>query len=275
MAVIPMGSHAVSPAPSGKMIGEILFQGEREWEGEWPFPWHSLYLDNIRVVKGFIRNSMALADYIGKFWTGAEVMYGVIIAMTFTSVLRGYPAVLDFVLTKVVFAALFCCIAWGIADGLFYFWERGYIIRRENRIIRFSRSAQDNESALSLIGEELDDTVLRNIPPENRLQLYQTLVQFLSGVDAREKVSLHEAMTIITGTFILSAGAGLIVVVPFFVIRDVDQALILSNVLGILLLFGVGYFRAFDRSVLPRVLYGIVSSLIGIFIAGITVVLGG
>jgi len=239
------------------------------------FPGISLYLDNTQAVTMVIRNSMALADYIGKFWAGAEVMYGVIIAMTFTSVLRGYPAVFEIVITRVVYAALFCCIAWGIADGLFYFWERGYIIRRENKIIRFSQSAQENESALSLIGEELDDTILRNIPPENRLLLYQKLVQVLSGVDAREKISPHEAMTIILGTFILSAGAGLIVVIPFFVIHDVEQALLLSNALGILLLFGVGYFRALDRNVLPRVLYGFVSSLIGIFIAGITVVLGG
>ena len=36
---------------------------------------------------------MALADYIGRYWAGAEVLYGVIIAMTFTSVLRSYPVV--------------------------------------------------------------------------------------------------------------------------------------------------------------------------------------
>lgn len=217
---------------------------------------------------------MALADYIGKFWTGAEVMYGVIIAMTFTSVLRGYPAVLDLVITRVVLAALFCCIAWGIADGLFYSWERGYIIRRENQIIRFSKS-RENESAISLIEDELEDTILRNISPETRSQLYRKLVEFLSGVEPRERLSPRQAATIILGTFLLSAGAGLIVVIPFFLIRDVGSALLVSNALGIVLLFGVGYFRAIDRSVLPRIMYGFVSSLIGIFIAGITVVLGG
>jgi hypothetical protein len=37
----------------------------------------------------------------------------------------------------VVYSALFCCIAWGIADGLFYAWERRYNIRTENKIIEY------------------------------------------------------------------------------------------------------------------------------------------
>ncbi len=218
---------------------------------------------------------MRLADYIGKYWAGAEVIYGVIIAMTFTSILRGYPVVFAMVIQRTILAALFCCIAWGIADGLFYLWERNYIIRRENRIIQFSKSPREKESALPLIGEELDDTILRNIPKENRVQLYEKLSQFLSGADNREKVSFREAATIVSGTFLLSAGAGLFVVTPFFVIGDVEQALKISNLVGILLLFGVGYLRALDRNIFSRVIFGIGSSLIGIVIAGITIVLGG
>jgi VIT1/CCC1 family predicted Fe2+/Mn2+ transporter len=218
---------------------------------------------------------MGLADYIGKYWAGAEVIYGVIIAMTFTSILRGYPAVFEFVLQRTIYAALFCCIAWGIADGLFYLWERNYIIRRENTIIQFSKSGNQKEFALSLIGEQLDDTILRNIPKENRVQLYEKLSQFLSGAESREKVSFREAATIVSGTFLLSAGAGLLVVTPFFLIENVEQALKISNLVGIFLLFGVGYFRALDRNVFSRVIFGLGSSLIGIVIAGITIVLGG
>lgn len=216
-----------------------------------------------------------LADYIGKFWTGAEVMYGVIIAMTFTSILRGSPAVLEIAFNKVILAALFCCIAWGIADGLFYVWERNYIIRRENKVIEFSKSPRQNESALSLIGEQLDDTILRNIPGENRLQLYEKLIQFLSGVEAKEYITPLQAVTIALGTFLLSAGAGLFVVLPFFIIPDVQKALIVSNLSGIFLLFGVGYLRAFDRDLFSKILFGLGSSMVGIIIAAITVVFGG
>jgi VIT1/CCC1 family predicted Fe2+/Mn2+ transporter len=218
---------------------------------------------------------MPLADYIGRYWTGAEVMYGVIIAMTFTSVLRGYPGIFAPVVQRVVFAALFCCIAWGIADGMFYIWERSYLIRQENRIIESSRSGGQRGAALSLIGEQLDDTVLRNIPEGDRVQLYEKLSQFLSGVKKREKMSSREVATILLGTFLLSAGAGVIVVLPFFVIDDVGQALVVSNLTGILLLFGIGYMRTLDRGFFSKVLYGFGSSLIGVIIAVITIVLGG
>lgn len=218
---------------------------------------------------------MALADYIGKYWAGAEVMYGVIIAMTFTSVLRGYPGIFEFVVQRVTMTALFCCIAWGIADGLFYLWERNYIIRQENTTIELSRTAQQKESALALIREQLDDTILRNISRDDRSRLYEKLSHDLSGVDGRRKVSLREAVEIVLGTFLLSAGAGAIVVLPFFVIDSVGQAVMISNLAGILLLFGAGYFRALSRDLFTRMLYGVGSSSIGIIIAVLTIVLGG
>ncbi len=218
---------------------------------------------------------MSLVDYIGRYWAGAEVIYGVIIAMTFTSIIREVPEVLDFLVYRAAVTALFCCIAWGIADGLFYSWERGYIVRQENRIIQLSKSAEQKESAIPLIGDQLDDTILRTIPGDQRRNLYQKLLEYLSGVDVREKVTLRESLAIIWGTFIRSAGAGLIVVIPFYLIDDNQAALAVSNLLGILLLFGVGYLRALDRQPIPRLVMGFGTSLLGIIIAGITVVLGG
>jgi len=219
---------------------------------------------------------MGLVDYIGRFWAGAEVIYGVIIAMTFTSALRDLPwAIVEKMLVeRTVYTALFCCIAWGIADGLFYLWERNYLIRQENRIIELSKSAQ-TDPAVSLVEAQLDDTVLRNIPGEQRRELYQKLVQFLSGAGAKETLSMREAFTIVGGTFIRSALAGVVVVIPFFATTDVDLALKVSNLLGILLLFGIGYLRALDREFIHRIVMAVGTSLIGIVIAGITVVLGG
>jgi len=227
---------------------------------------------------------MALADYIGKFWTGAEAVYGVIIAMTFTSVLRGNPVVFEQMLSTTIYTALACCIAWGIADGMFYSWERGYIIKRENAIIRLSKSAGQSESAVSLAGDELDDTILRNVPQEERLEIYQKLVQYLSFVEERKKMSLRDAATIILGTLIISTVSGLIVVMPFFLMdsnlpffvkEDIETALKISNLLGILLLFVVGYYRAFSKDLSSKIISGIDTSFIGIIITVITIVLGG
>jgi VIT1/CCC1 family predicted Fe2+/Mn2+ transporter len=65
------------------------------------------------------------------------------------------------------------------------------------------------------------------------------------------------------------------VVIPFFLMDDAGVALWVSNFLGILLLFGVGYTRALDKRPLSRIAMGFGTSLLGFIIAGITVVLGG
>jgi VIT1/CCC1 family predicted Fe2+/Mn2+ transporter len=218
---------------------------------------------------------VSLVDYVGRYWAGAEIIYGVIIAMTFTSVLRETPEFLDALVYQAAMTALFCCIAWGIADGLFYSWERGYIVRQENRIIQLAKSAEEKESAIPLIGGQLDDTILRTIPAAERQNLYQKLVEYLSRVDAREKMTTRDSLAIIGGTFLRSAGAGFVVVIPFFLIDDNGTALAASNLLGILLLFGVGYMRSLDQRPLSRLVMGFGTSLLGIIIAGITVVLGG
>jgi hypothetical protein len=218
---------------------------------------------------------MSLSDYIGKYWAGAEIVYGVILAMTFTSVLRTYPVVSEDVLTNVIRAAILCCGAWGVADGLFYCWERGHIIIRENTIIEYSRSPEKTGPAVALIGEQLDNTILRNISPENRTALYQKLAGYLSTAGRTQKPSSREAVAIIGGTFLRSVIAGLVVVSPFFLIDDLGQALAVSNLLGILLLFGVGYFRAVEEDVGSRLLMGLGDAMIGIIIAGITILLGG
>jgi hypothetical protein len=226
---------------------------------------------------------MSLADYIGKYWTGAEAIYGVIIVMTFTSVLRGNPVVFKQMLTTIIYSALACCIAWGIADGLFYSWERSYIIKQGNVIIRFSKSAGQGEFAVSLVGDELDDTILRNVPQENRPELYQKLVHYLSVVEERKKMSLRDAATIILGTLLISTAAGFIVVIPFilmdsklpfFLTGDIETALKVSNLLGILL-FMVGYYWAFSKDLSSKIISGIDTSLIGVIITVVTIVLGG
>ncbi|MDD1752999.1 MAG: VIT1/CCC1 transporter family protein [Methanotrichaceae archaeon] len=218
---------------------------------------------------------MRLSDYIGTYWAGAEVMYAVIIAMTFTSTLRGPITHFETDYYNVVYAALFCCIAWGIADGLFYTWERTYNIRLENKIIEFSKAAEKNEAAIPLIREELDDTILRNIDEKVRYKLYHQLVKHLAEVGMVRKPSARDAFNIISGTFVAASMAGLIVVLPFFLIDSPIYALRISNLLGISLLFISGYYRALERNLSNRIILGFGTAIIGIIIAAITTWLGG
>lgn len=218
---------------------------------------------------------MNLADYIGRYWAGAEAIYAVIIAMTFTSVLRSYAAIDEAAYWEIIYPALFCCIAWGIADGLFYAWERRYNIRMENKIIDLSRPGQDRDEAMHLIREQLDDTILRNINYEKRTELYRNLMNHLDEVGAKRTPSRWDALSIVSATFAISTAAGLAVVAPFFLVAGLKTALDISNMLGICLLFIIGYHRAYEKSASARMIMGFGTAIIGIVIAAVTILLGG
>lgn len=218
---------------------------------------------------------MRLADYIGRYWAGAEAIYAIIIAMTFTSVLRGYAAIDEAAYMDIVYPALFCCIAWGIADGLFYAWERRYIIRMENEVIDLSRSAEKRDDAIPLIREQLDDTILRNIKDEKRTELYRNLLEYLADGGIKRSPSGSDAFNIILGASLISTAAGIVVVAPFFLVDSIKTALNISNILGILMLFVIGYNRVYEKSARDRMIMGFGTAIIGIVIAVITILLGG
>lgn len=175
---------------------------------------------------------MHLSSYIGKYWTGAEVIYAVIIAMTFTSVLRTYIAIPGGSYFPMIYSALFCCIAWGIADGSFY-------------------------------------------TEEKRLELYRDLILHLAATGKKETVSTRDALYMILGTSLISTASGGIVVLPFFLSDKLIHALAMSNLLGILLLFITGYYRTYEKDLYGKVRSGFGTTVIGMSIAAITIVLGG
>ena len=83
-------------------------------------------------------------------------------------------------------------------------------------------------------------------------------------------------MTVVLGTFPLSADAGSILLLPFFFThKEVGTALVVSNALGVSLLFGAGNFRALGRGILFKVVPGSALATIGKMINCIKIVLGG
>ena len=218
---------------------------------------------------------MGLSDYIGRYWVGAEAIYAVILAMTFTSVLRTYIVTSDASHFPLVYSALFCCIAWGIADGSFYVWERKYNLRMENDVINMCRSKREKDAAISLIGEQLGNTILSNIAADKRQKLYGDLVLYLAAAGKKEMVSLGDVFNIILGTTLVSTIAGLAVILPFFLIKDMYFALTVSNWMGISLLFVIGYYRTYEKDLFERLRSGFITAVIGMMIAVITVMLGG
>ena len=157
---------------------------------------------------------MALADYIGKYWAGAEVLDGVIIAMTFTSVLREYPACTGQRPPgrRIRSLLLLHRLGPGRRALLSLGAELHHTGEPDHRVLEVRR---EKESAVSLIGDQSDDSFLRNIPREDRVQILRPAHRVPGGLgQPREGVAGRSGHDILLGTFLRSTVAALVIVAP-------------------------------------------------------------
>jgi VIT1/CCC1 family predicted Fe2+/Mn2+ transporter len=217
---------------------------------------------------------MGLADYLGRFWYSSEPMFGVIMVVCFTSVLRAYPQLAEQVIGKVLLSALFCCIAWGLVDGLFYAWEAHYELDKKKKLQAQVQSPADEKTARELVDDDLGDTVIDLLDEEDKEQIYQIVHKKVPGIDLG-KVSLKEDIVTVLIAFGLVVGSSIIVILPFLIFSPVMNALKISNLTGIFLLFFMGYWREEDTRITKKLITGGFTALVALIITIVTIVLGG
>ncbi|MDD1752299.1 MAG: hypothetical protein LUQ38_04330 [Methanotrichaceae archaeon] len=217
---------------------------------------------------------MGLADYLGRFWYSSEPMFGVIMVVCFTSVLRAYPDVADQVIGNVLLSALFCCIAWGLVDGIFYAWEAHYELDRKKKLLTRVQAPNDPNEARELVEDHLGDTIVDLMEEKDKEQIYQIVEKNVAGIDLGH-VSIKEDMVTVLIAFGLVVGSSIIVMVPFLVVSPVMNALIISNITGILLLFIMGYWREEDRRISKKLITGGLTAFVALIITIVTIRLGG
>jgi hypothetical protein len=216
---------------------------------------------------------MALSDYLGKFWATSEPMFGVIMVICFTSILRINEQLSILIVDRVAVAALTCCIAWGLVDGIFYSWEAHYIQNKKNSMINLVKGDLA-EKGRSNINVEMDDTLLAYLDKDDRDQVIGKISKKMSQ-EAPEKVPIRDDVITIGGSLLLVVGSAVIVLLPFYFITDVSNALLVSNVLCITIFFILGYIRNESKIRLQKVRTGILTALLGVIITLVTVLLGG
>jgi hypothetical protein len=217
---------------------------------------------------------MGLADYLGRFWYSSEPMFGVIMVVCFTSVLRAYPQVAEQVIGKVLLSALFCCIAWGLVDGLFYAWEAHYELDKKKMLQAQVQSPADEKTAREMVEDDWGDTVVDLMDEEDKEQIYQIIHKKVQGIDLG-KVSLKEDIVTVLIAFGLVVGSSIIVMIPFLIFSPVMNALKISNITGIFLLFFMGYWREEDTRFTKKLITGGFTALVALIITIVTIVLGG
>jgi len=210
----------------------------------------------------------------------AEVVYGVLIVLTFTLAYRGIEfryssgAGISTAVQRMLLAAIGCTIAWGLIDGVMYVLTSMFERSERQRLLVELQLAPHERAALELVGDHLDDTLGEVLTDEQRAQLSVAIYQrFRDSRPKRIGVTRDDIFGAIA-VFLLAVVATLPVAIPYLFIDDPFWAIRLSNLIAIVMLFVVG--AAWSRYTNARPLrMGLLLAGIGLAVVLVAIPLGG
>ena len=201
----------------------------------------------------------------------AEVLFGLIMVLTFTGSLGVAEAGRDDIRTMLI-GALGCNFAWGIIDGVLYLMDslaqKGSALRTYITV----REAGDPRHAHRLIADALPPLIASVLEPADLERLRERL-RALPEPPRRARLDSDDWLGAI-GVFLLVFLSTFPVAVPFIFIENATTAMRMSNAVavGMLLITGAAYGRVTDRSPL---LVGISMVALGAVLVALTIALGG
>jgi VIT1/CCC1 family predicted Fe2+/Mn2+ transporter len=205
----------------------------------------------------------------------AEVLFGLIMALTWTVGSRLVMREEGLDIRELVISTLGCNVAWGIIDAVLRILGTTFFRSRRLHLYRQIRGARDEATALEVIRNEFptEGTALA-VDHADAEALYRSLLA-LAAKSEPSRVSLTRSdLLAAVAVFFLVAATAIPAVIPFFLIDSPERALRVSNLLLIGLLFFTGY--AWARFSGGRPLYaGVTMTCLGLVMVGIAVALGG
>ena len=201
----------------------------------------------------------------------SEVLFGLIMVLTFTGSLSVAEAGRDDVRTMLI-GALGCNLAWGIIDGLLYLM--GCLAGRGRSLMTYRavRQATDPQKARQLIAGALPSVVAAVLQPAELDAIHQRLNQ-LPEPPVRAQLAASDWVGTL-GVFLLVFLSTFPVTLPFIFMENARVGLRVSNAIAVVMLFftGFAYGRCVGRS--PWV-FGISMVVLGIILVAMTMALGG
>ena len=201
----------------------------------------------------------------------AEVLFGLIMVLTFTGSLSVAEAGRDDVRTMLI-GALGCNLAWGIIDGVLYLMGSLAEKTREARMLHAVHQATDPLRAQRLVAGALPTAIAKVMQPVE-LAAVQARLQQLPEPPARARLERTDWLGA-AAIFLIVCLSTFPVALPFVFVHDVTLGKRLSNAVAIVMLFAAGviYGRCIGRA--PW-LVGVSMFALGLVLAGLTLALGG
>ena len=214
------------------------------------------------------RDSKRLLDPIDRV---SEVLFGLIMVLTFTGTFEVATAGTEDVHMLMV-GALGCNLAWGVVDAVMFLiselTERG----RNLVTVRGVQAAATPEQARQIISDALPP-VVASIMTVSEMDSLRTGLLAIRSLPARPSIERDDWLQAL-GIFLLVFLSTFPVVIPFMIFNEVQLALRASNLVAIVMLFGVGFVLARHGGYRP-VLTGVSMVMLGLFLVGIAIALGG
>jgi len=200
----------------------------------------------------------------------AEILYGLIMALTFTCSISIVNA-RQTEIRQLLFGALGCNLAWGLVDAVMYLI--GLLARRNRNKIMFE-SIRNSEitKAHGHIADALPPVIGAVIEKEGLEQIRNKLINLrdANGNVRLTVTDIKKAMAL----FLLIVISTFPVVVPFVFIHDTKIALRVSNLIALIMMFMCGWSVA-KYVGFSKWLMSLVTTVIGIILVVITIALGG
>lgn len=201
----------------------------------------------------------------------SEILFGLIMALTFTGTLSAATAGREEVRTMLI-GAIGCNLAWGLVDAVMYLvaiiTEQG----RKRQIFNAVRADADHARARALIAEGLPPIVAK-ISTEQDLETIRTRLAALAEPPDRLGLG-SDAWRGAVAVFLLVCLSTFPVVVPFIFMDDAMLALRISNGIAIVMMFLCGY-KLGSYAGRNRWLMGLAMAFLGASLVAITIALGG
>jgi VIT1/CCC1 family predicted Fe2+/Mn2+ transporter len=169
-----------------------------------------------------------------------EVIFGLLMAMTFTGTISVATGGQEAERTM-MYAALGCNLAWGLADAVMYLL-RTLIERTRNRSLLTSLRSGTDAAGQALIAEALPPRLSAAAGTEELEALRRRLVA-LAGASVQPRLGWDDFMGAL-GVFLLVVLSTFPLVVPFLLLDDTGLAVRLSNLVGLGVLFISGWILA-------------------------------
>ncbi|GDY16355.1 hypothetical protein LBMAG54_12110 [Nitrosopumilaceae archaeon] len=216
-------------------------------------------------------------DYLSEGDRLAEIMCGVIMVLVMIGYLRLSLTSGDYIEMKktLILIPLGCNAAWGIIDGILYVLIN--LIKR-GKIYRLSQSVKfkkDQEDAHISIEDDLSSAVGDSLKKEDIEEISDEILKRVDPIiiEKPEWVTKKDLFVVLL-TFVLVVSTAIPLLIPFMILDDLMLAIRLSFVIGLGMLFFIGYTWGKYAS-RNKIRSGIAMMIIGVVVVGITMVLGG